>query len=99
MLIKNYGLAVLDVPIWKITCASLAAGVPFSAAWAAVGVSSKNIAEILSGKMKMSDALPEENGGLLIAGTVIFAVGFAYVFRQFGKKFKEILDETNGKSQ
>lgn len=99
MLIKNYGLAVLDVPIWKIVSASLAAGVPFAAVWAGVGASSKNISEILKGKISLVDLLPEENKEFYLFFGFIFLIIFIYIFISFGKRFKIILKDLEEKQQ
>ena len=98
MLIKNYGLALLDIPIYKIVQASLLAGVPFSLMWAAIGASSQSLTEIMEGKQSLRDALPKENLELLIAGAVVMGGGFCYVLTKFGMRFREIMAsiETEG---
>lgn len=97
LVIKNYGLAVLDIPIWKITFAAFAAGVPFAAGWTALGASSRDIAEILNGKKKLTDALPSENQEILAVLAVIGLVAFVYALTKFGKRFREILREVEEK--
>uniref|UniRef100_A0A7S3V1S7 VTT domain-containing protein n=2 Tax=Aplanochytrium stocchinoi TaxID=215587 RepID=A0A7S3V1S7_9STRA len=91
MLIKNYGLSILDIPIAKIVIASFMAGIPFSAAWAGIGASSKNLAEIMEGKANLSDALPEENRELLAILAVVGLGSFVYVLGKFGSRFREIM--------
>ena len=91
MLIKNYGLSLLDIPIYKIVQASLLAGVPFSFMWAGIGASSQSLTEIMEGKQSLRDALPKENLELLVAGAVIMGGGFFYVLTKFGMRFREIM--------
>lgn len=103
MVIKNYGLSVLDVSIWDITVASFLAGIPFSAIWAFIGTSSKNITEIFNPEAKTSvldilmKNIPEEYRALCIGVTAISTLLFTYWLISFGKRFREILKEINGK--
>lgn len=93
MLIKNYGLAVLDIPIYQIVYASILAGIPFSALWAFIGASSHSLGEIMEGKKSIRDALPSENTELIIGLGILGVASFSYVLTKFGMRFRQILAE------
>eukprot|EP00924_Labyrinthula_sp_SR-Ha-C_P011229 snap_masked-scaffold_48-processed-gene-1.79-mRNA-1 protein AED:0.35 eAED:0.36 QI:0/-1/0/1/-1/1/1/0/246 len=93
MLLKNYGMAVMDVPTLKIIGASFCAGVPFAAGWAFLGASAKNLPDILEGKMKFTDAFPDHPAFLPLVS--LGGVLFVYVLYNFTKTFNQLLKETN----
>mmetsp|Transcript_20342 Transcript_20342/g.39963 ORF Transcript_20342/g.39963 Transcript_20342/m.39963 type:complete len:546 (+) Transcript_20342:303-1940(+) len=92
MIIKNYGLASLDIDIFKIWVASLLSSGPFAAAWTAVGASATNLTDIFDGKMKLADVLPQ-NYGLTFSLGFVFVLFFIYALTSFMKRFRQILRE------
>ncbi|GBG30522.1 Golgi apparatus membrane protein tvp38 [Hondaea fermentalgiana] len=94
MIVKNYGLASLDIDVFKIWIASIVSSIPFAAAWTAVGASATNLADIFDGKMKLRDLLPEDSLPILIVGILAGAL-FLYALTSFMKRFREILREAD----
>lgn len=92
MLIKNYGLSVLDVPVSLIFLSSLATGLPFAAGWTLLGSSAKDLGSILRGEHSLRDALPMEPT-ILLPVVVVFLVCFAYVASSFARKMKVMMAE------
>jgi hypothetical protein len=97
MLIKNYGLAVLDVPISLIFLSSLATGAPFAAGWTMLGSSAKDLGSILRGEHSLSDALPMDPT-ILLPLVAVFLAGFAYVGSSFARKMKVLMAEATAES-
>ena len=57
MLLKNYGLAVLDVPFQRYVVAGLLSGFPTAALWALVGSASQNLGDIVEGRISETNSI------------------------------------------
>lgn len=92
MLLKNYGLGSLDIPVVQIWLASLIASVPFATLWTAVGASASNVQDIFDGKVSAADVLPD-NLAVLAPVAVVAGGAFLLAFRNFAKRFQQILKD------
>uniref|UniRef100_A0A7S2WPG0 VTT domain-containing protein n=1 Tax=Mucochytrium quahogii TaxID=96639 RepID=A0A7S2WPG0_9STRA len=92
MLLKNYGLSCLDIPLFQIWLASLFSALPFALLWTFLGSGSASLSEIFEGKLSPRDLIP---GNPLIVGPGLLVVlgVFGFGFRKFMKSFKQVLDK------
>jgi len=90
--LKNYGLAVLNVPIPNVLLAGFITSIPHSLLWAWIGSRMNSVAEVLQGTGKISiyDVLPGRD--LIIIASPIIVLG-AIVARNFYLRFNALLRE------
>mmetsp|Transcript_12320 Transcript_12320/g.39429 ORF Transcript_12320/g.39429 Transcript_12320/m.39429 type:complete len:508 (+) Transcript_12320:85-1608(+) len=98
MLIKNYGLACLDIPLFDIWFASVFACTPFAAMWTAMGASATNLADIFEGKLAPRDLLGDLPWQAAAAGGIA-VLGAAVAFLKFMRRFKVILAEVEREAE
>jgi len=88
--LKNYGLAMCNVPAASYVMASLVVNIPFSCLWASLGSSCHSLGDALNfdtSKVSILGAVPVW-GQALLAGAVLVGVGFL-VRRHFSSKQHE----------
>lgn len=61
MMVKNYGLGAMGIPVYQLTIASIVTGTPYGVWWAYLGSSAKSVVDILDGKDVVSPIQIPEN--------------------------------------
>jgi len=99
VVLKNYGLAVLDTSVIDFVLSSVIAGAPYSLLWAAVGNSAQSVQDIVAGKTSAMSALPQDNFTLAAMGFGIICIIaiLSVFFRRLSQKVKQKLDEVEKK--
>jgi len=92
MLVKNYGLACLDIPLSMISSASFVSAIPFAMLWNIIGASAKDLTEIFEGKIGWRDVIPDEFLHYAPFGLVI-AAAIVYVFYTFVQDLRSTLKQ------
>lgn len=91
MVVKNYGLGLLDVPRWQILLAGFLTAAPFACLWTYCGTKAKTLVDVLQGNAKPS-GLEAPPVAVLALGLIF--VGFAvFVLRWVKTQWKTAADE------
>jgi uncharacterized membrane protein YdjX (TVP38/TMEM64 family) len=92
--IKNYGLAVLDVPISRILFCAFITAIPFAIIWNYIGHSCKNLLEIFDGRQsnKISNIIPSE---YKLPFFLISCIATIYIIYHGRKEWKEAVKQVN----
>eukprot|EP00039_Didymoeca_costata_P019932 m.339450 g.339450 ORF g.339450 m.339450 type:complete len:267 (+) comp18808_c0_seq1:269-1069(+) len=101
MLVKNYGLAAVGIPISHLTMASFITGSPYSAWWAYLGSTANSIVQIMDGENIASPfQLPENKvfAALILAIIVVFWGWLIKVSREAWKEAETELEKTQSKA-
>lgn len=92
MVVKNYGLATLDISFFTIATASFCTGLPFAFMWTYLGSSAHSLVEIASGTSP--SIVPDGYGTLVTVGGVAFiGLCFYLLFSYINKAFSEMIEE------
>ena len=78
--VKNYGLAVLDVPLLHINFCAFVTAIPFACLWNYIGSESKNLMQIFEGQAgsSASSVIPEGIRIPIYCAGALFCAGVAY---------------------
>jgi uncharacterized membrane protein YdjX (TVP38/TMEM64 family) len=90
--LKNYGLAVLNVPIRDVLLAGFLTSIPHSLLWAWLGSEMNSLAEVVqgSGKISLSDVIPGRDIVFIAAPIIVLSL---IVARNFYNRFAALLQE------
>jgi len=96
--LKNYGLAVLDVPIKELLIAGLASSTLYCAAFCYIGSTIDELANVISGKTTSGSAGNNVKIAVMVGSvvlTVLVLVGFGVRIRRYVKEEEKKLEEEN----
>ena len=91
MALKNYGFAVMDIPLSHIIAAAVMTGLPFASMWAYVGSSARDVSALISGEAQ--GEMKAKLAGSWMIVLPIAAVALTLIGRYVAALFNEVLED------
>ena len=93
MALKNYGFAVMDIPLHHIILAAIMTGLPFAAMWAYVGSSARSLSDLITGEARKNVAESFGSPRIVAVAAPMIICALYFAGKWINRIFQQVLEE------